>query len=55
MEIKPKSQSRSWNRTEKMAENQSRSDFASTLQSRCNQWDKKKAIITYTDLATCCF
>ena len=36
MEIKPWSQSRSWSRTEKMAESQNRSqsrtDFASTLQ-----------------------
>ena len=31
-EINPGSQSRSWSRTEKMAESQSRTDFASTLQ-----------------------
>ena len=32
MEIKPGSQSWSWNQTEKMAESQSRPNFASTLQ-----------------------
>ena len=31
MEIKPRNQSRSWSRTEKMAGSQSRTDFTSTL------------------------